>query len=416
MFPGGLFFPFKKLIMNKFSFLFLFSILFFLASCNSDDALSSGDLTSTERNLSDMNNLAFGLSAGSSSSSGSGSGQNNQAGLITAGEWNDLDNWDFWNDILEEDEFSVMPSYWFFFTKNRISVLVEDIYSFPVKNVEVHLIKGGNVIWKTKTDNFGRAELWTNLFYDGVVTNINSYQLIVDNSTIVTDVKLFQNGINKIEMLVNPKTLFSAQLAFVVDATGSMGDEIEFLKSDLKDVINRVESNNPDYSISTGSVFYRDEGDEYLTKFSPFSDGVSTTLDFIEQQSAGGGGDYPEAVHSALNSALNDLNWSSEAMTRIIFLLLDAPPHYEQQIISDLYNSIEEASERGIKIIPVSASGVDKKTEFLMRFFAVSTNGTYVFITNDSGIGNEHIEATVGEFKVEYLNDLMVRLINKYME
>jgi hypothetical protein len=39
-----------------------------------------------------------------------------------------------------------------------------------------------------------------------------------------------------------------------------------------------------------------------------------------------------------------------------------------------------------------------------------------VFITNDSGIGNDHLEPTVGEFKVEYLNDLMVRLINQYLE
>ena len=49
-----------------------------------------------------------------------------------------------------------------------------------------------------------------------------------------------------------------------------------------------------------------------------------------------------------------------------------------------------------------------------MRFFSVSTNGTYVFITNDSGIGNDHIEASVGEYEVENLNDLLVRLINKY--
>ena len=64
-----------------------------------------------------------------------------------------------------------------------------------------------------------------------------------------------------------------------------------------------------------------------------------------------------------------------------------------------------------IKIIPVTASGIDKETEFLMRFFSVSTNGTYVFITNDSGIGNDHIEASVGEYEVENLNDLLVNML-----
>jgi hypothetical protein len=37
-----------------------------------------------------------------------------------------------------------------------------------------------------------------------------------------------------------------------------------------------------------------------------------------------------------------------------------------------------------------------------------------VFITNDSGVGNDHLQASVGEYQVELLNKLMVRLINKY--
>ena len=47
---------------------------------------------------------------------------------------------------------------------------------------------------------------------------------------------------------------------------------------------------------------------------------------------------------------------------------------------------------------------------------AITTNGTYVFITDDSGIGESHLQASVGDYQVELLNDLMVRLINKYAE
>lgn len=108
------------------------------------------------------------------------------------------------------------------------------------------------------------------------------------------------------------------------------------------------------------------------------------------------------------------MQWSDLAKTKIAFLLLDAPPHYHQQIIEDINGSIKKAAEKGVKIIPITASGIDKETEFLMRFLSISTNGTYVFITNDSGIGNDHIEPSIGEYEVEYLNDLMVRLINKY--
>ena len=35
-------------------------------------------------------------------------------------------------------------------------------------------------------------------------------------------------------------------------------------------------------------------------------------------------------------------------------------------------------------------------------------------MTNDSGIGNNHLEASVGEYQVEKLNNLMLRLTTNY--
>ncbi len=84
--------------------------------------------------------------------------------------------------------------------------------------------------------------------------------------------------------------------------------------------------------------------------------------------------------------------------------------------MENIQNTIALASKKGIKIIPITASGIDKETEFLMRFMSILTNGTYVFITNDSGIGNEHLEASVGDYQVEHLNDLITRLIKEYSE
>jgi hypothetical protein len=193
-----------------------------------------------------------------------------------------------------------------------------------------------------------------------------------------------------------------------------MGDEINYLKSELLDVIERAEDLNAMLDLRVGSVFYRDEEDEYLTRVSPFSGNLRQTLTFIGNQDAGGGGDYEEAVHTALNTAVTQLDWSESARARLLFLLLDAPPHHTETIVNDLNDIIKNTAEKGIKIIPISASGINKDTEFLFRFFAVTTGGTYVFITNDSGIGGEHIEATVGDYEVELLNDLIVRLIDKY--
>jgi hypothetical protein len=49
-----------------------------------------------------------------------------------------------------------------------------------------------------------------------------------------------------------------------------------------------------------------------------------------------------------------------------------------------------------------------------MKFTSILTNGTYVFITDDSGIGNPHLDPVVTDYEVEKLNDLLVRLIQSY--
>jgi len=337
-----------------------------------------------------------------------------QSGQITAAEWNDLLSWDFWLGLGQNQEFNKAKENWNFNPSMRYSFFIKDIFSNPVADCEIALKNlQGDILWKTRTDNEGKAELWLNLVGGTETMPVAVVKYRSEEMNIV-DPKPFENGINEVILSSAGVNLTKADILFVVDATGSMGDEITYLKSELLDVIERSENLNSAISLRIGSVFYRDEGDEYLTRVSPFTTNFSEALDFINDQEAAGGGDYEEAVHTALNTALTQLSWSTSARARLLFLLLDAPPHNTSGIVNDLNEIIVNAAAKGIKIIPISASGINKDTEFLFRFFAAATNGTYVFITNDSGIGGDHIEATVGDYEVELLNDLIVRLITKY--
>jgi len=336
-------------------------------------------------------------------------------GVITAGEWCDLAHWDFWNSLLENTEYAQMPSVWSFKTSGRISVNIKNQNTENQIDVAVQLLGAGDVVlWESKTDNFGNAELWAN-------QNSSSDPALSDlklkvNGTVFSDLKEYSQGVNNLtinNLYQQPEN--SIDIAFVVDATGSMGDELDYLKTELLDIITTVKGQNPTAVINLGSVFYRDEGDDYVTVKSDFSQNITQTTNFIKQQSAGGGGDFPEAVHTALDVAVNSMQWSATATSRVIFLVLDAPPHNDAQIIDNLHTIINSASKKGIKIVPVTAGGIDKETEFLMRYISIVTNGTYVFITNHSGIGDEHLEPTVGEYEVEYLNNLIIRLITKYL-
>ena len=337
-----------------------------------------------------------------------------QGGLVTAGEWNDLDNWAFYQKTLMKEPFKGFPDDWQMYTNHRIAVAIT-AKNKPAANATVTLFRNDTPIWTAKTDNLGRAELWIGAFQKEKELNPTLLRLKV-NEQWVSTAAISETQVNRIaldETLPSPTN--QVQIAFMVDATGSMGDELEFLKMDLKKVINEVQKTNTQLKISTATVFYRDEGDEYVVKHSPFTEDINQTTEFISQQRADGGGDFPEAVDKALVQ-LNQLQWQPEARTRIAFLVLDAPPHNKPAVISSIQYSVKTAAASGIKLIPVVASGIDKTTEFLMRFIAMYTNGTYVFITDHSGIGNKHLEPSVGEYQVEKLSDLMVRLIKKYSE
>ena len=337
-----------------------------------------------------------------------------QGGLVTAGEWNDLDNWAFYQKTLMKEPFKGFPDDWQMYTNHRIAVALT-AKNKPAANATVTLFRNDTPIWTAKTDNLGRAELWVGAFQKEKELNTALLRLKV-NEQWVSTAAISETQVNRIaldEALPSPTNL--VQIAFMVDATGSMGDELEFLKMDLKKVINEVQKTNTQLKISTATVFYRDEGDEYVVKHSPFTEDINQTTEFISQQRADGGGDFPDAVDKALVQ-LTHLQWQPEARTRIAFLVLDAPPHNKPAVISSIQYSVKTAAASGIKLIPVVASGIDKTTEFLMRFIAMYTNGTYVFITDHSGIGNKHLEPSVGEYQVEKLSDLMVRLIKKYSE
>lgn len=394
----------------------LLAAMLLVYSCTKDENLDDESTRESEGYAMMDASSAGGGSSGSDSTPGGGNGGNGngiEPGQITAAEWNDLENWDFLLNLFNGQEFAGMPDYWSYDISNRISVRVKDMSGNPAVNQVLELLnEQDEVLWSARTDNFGNAELWPGLSQ----AEYSALKLRL-GTTVIDDLKDFKSGVNEVTLsnIITPPAK-EIQLAFMVDATGSMSDELEYLKVELVDVISEVKAENPNTSIVTGSVFYRDQGDQYVTRSSGFTSNTDNTINFIKEQFADGGGDYPEAVHTALDESLNSLQWSDHATSRLLFILLDAPPHYEEQIVSQIHSSVKTAAEKGIKLIPITASGIDKETEFLMRYLSIASNGTYVFITNDSGIGHEHLEASVGDYEVEYLNELIVRLINKYLE
>jgi hypothetical protein len=340
-----------------------------------------------------------------------------KAGVLTAGEWNDLDHWDFWSGLMGSQDYGGMSTYWGMYTPRRVAVRVADAAGKRLPALRITLEQNQKVLWSTLTDNQGEADLWVDPFHAQAGTD--NLVLTIDGKPQASAPKLSPWNVQQEEAEVNFVILDKARpvekradIAFIVDATGSMGDEIEFLKKDLVNILDRVKSGQGDIGLRTGTVFYRDEEDDYLTKFSPFTEDYRKTIQYIAMQRASGGGDLPEAVHTALEAGLQNLAWNASARARIAFLVLDAPAHQDHQgVIESLQASVREYAKQGIKLIPVFCSSPSKDCEFMCRFFAVLTGGTYVFLTDDSGVADSHLEPIVGDYTVELLQDVIVRVI-----
>lgn len=339
-----------------------------------------------------------------------GVSNNVKAGVLTAGEINDFAKWGLWND-LNEKEFTAYSRYWKLILKERFSVQLILPSGMPVIDAKVELSDySGKNIWSARTDNTGKVELW-DLEFDS--QNSRKYMIKViqgDFEKTFKNIQPFNRGVNSFIVDVPCTVSDQLDIAFVVDATGSMGDEINYLKMDLDSVISLIADENKNINLRMASVFYRDKGDEYMTKEAPFSTNCQLVKNFIKSNEAGGGGDYPEGADEALMVALNKLNWSTSARARILFWLLDAPPHQAEENLQKLAEVTRLAAKMGIKIVPVGCSGIDKSTEFLCRSIALATNGTYTFLTNHSGVGGSHIEPSTDGYKVESFREILVRV------
>ncbi len=336
-----------------------------------------------------------------------------EAGQLTAGVLNDFGKWNLWQDITE-NELMDWQMKWGIHPTQRYTLQLTTQNGYPIVDAEAVLYSGSKKIWKSKTDNTGKAELWPNM-YDEMSEGKYSIKVNYQGRKYdIENVKDFHEGINIQKLPVKCTMPGKVDIAFVVDATGSMGDEINYLKSELKDVIDRAKKELKNQELRLGSVFYRDHGDSYVTRKSHFSKDIEKTTDFINKQGAAGGGDKPEAVEEALDVALDELVWSDEASARLLFLVLDAPPHMTDEINKRLHRQISKAAEKGIRLIPVACSGTDRSTEYLMRSFCLATNGSYIYLTDDSGIGGSHLKPITDEHKVDLLNDILVQTITDF--
>lgn len=143
-----------------------------------------------------------------------------------------------------------------------------------------------------------------------------------------------------------------AEIAILLDTTGSMLSEINTVKSNIVDFVTKFETHKG--GVLFASIFFRDLGDEYISRIAtPFTSNAQDLLEGIQGAKADGGGDAKEALPDAFRQALRELLWRSSQ--RNIIVITDNPPKRKAQdgtTLEDIIKEIQEAETR-VSIYPI---------------------------------------------------------------
>ncbi|MEG4575916.1 VWA domain-containing protein [Microcoleus sp. N3A4] len=218
----------------------------------------------------------------------------------------------------------------------------------PIVESKPYLIVGGagndQLRGRTFDDELDGGDGFDTAVYKGAKDEYD-IQKLADGSQRISDKIPSRDGtdiLKNIEKIVFEKGL-AQDIAFVIDTTDSMSDDIDEVKARASEIINIVlgeksdspDSVSPDETNSNGSriavVGYNDPGTNI---FLPFTDQPdieqrkTAALNAINSISVGGGDDFPEVVNAGLIRALSGDagEWRAEADVRRIILFGDAPP------------------------------------------------------------------------------------------
>ena len=210
-----------------------------------------------------------------------------------------------------------------------------------------------------------------------------------------------------------PEGRAKLDVLFLIDTTGSMGDEIDRLKDSVRSVAERISALPGQPDLRLAMTVYRDRGDLFVTRTFDFTSRVDVFKAALAEVRAGGGGDTPEDLNAGLHEAVTDPSWRGDDTVKLIFLIADAAPHLDYRDGPDYADDVRAAARRGIKIMPIASSGLDDQGEYVFRQLAQITMARFTFLTYgaDGVSPGDRTDHHVSDYAVLALDDLVVRLV-----
>ncbi|NJP07505.1 MAG: VWA domain-containing protein [Chloroflexaceae bacterium] len=304
----------------------------------------------------------------------------------------------------------------------RYLITVANDQQQPLYDATVRIYDGETQVFEGRTYTGGKT-----LFLPGaldVSENAQQLRVVAERGNASSETTIERGQSETLELIIpgaeSPAEL-KLDLLFLLDTTGSMGDELGRIQETIDSIAQRIDAFEPRPQIRYGLVAYRDHGqDEAYTQLTyDFTDDLSTFRKLLNGLDAAGGGDTPEALNDALHQAVQGVQWSDDAV-RLVFLVADASPHMDSQQTYNYLDEAQAAVARGIKIYPIAASNTDDIAEYVFRQLAQQTMGGFIFLTYQAGASGgvpgesrDDLDAGEQQYTVERLDDLIVQVVER---
>lgn len=361
-----------------------------------------------------------GAPAAGGSHAGGGGSYRPAAPVVTAGVVDDNEAWSDYLDYLARHDYVPANRR---DVAERYIIQVVDGAGRAVDDARVKVYVDDRAVFEARSDAAGRVLFHPGALDDqGTLWNANQFRVVAEKGYAARSERFDRNGAGEWVVKIDdaPRSARTQlDLVFVLDATGSMGDEIQKLKSSMASVADQIARLPERPDVRYGLVAYRDLNDEFVVRTHPFTKNLNAFQSELASVYAEAGGDTPESVNEALHRTLNDLDWRENDTVRLVILIGDAPPHLDYSWQNFSYDTdMIDAVRKGIKIFPVGASNLDEQGEYIFRQLAQFTGGKFVFLTYKdaenpaSGPGAETTH-DVENYSVSTLDKLIVKLVRE---
>lgn len=264
----------------------------------------------------------------------------------------------------------------------RIVIKIKDAAGKSFPNTPVEIISNGKTLVNGKTTTDGIYQFNPSEYGKSNV----SYRLKYRTNTGIQTAEFSRDGPRTVEINSDSYRVIEEpvplDIVFVMDTTGSMGEEILRLKRTIEIIALNLESMPVTPLLRFGMVLYRDIEDEYHTRQIPLTDDLDEFQSQLNKVEANGGGDFEEDLQKALDETLNQMEWNtSDSGIRLAFIITDAPPHLDYEQNYTYVDAAKDARQKALKIFSIGTGGLPLEGEYILRQIAQYTGGKYIFLT-----------------------------------